>query len=357
MGYIRKWWIRRIWWHKTFIIVIALGVAIGLFIDTENKGIERERNPSLDSAAHQSIPDSATSSTVIFTTAPPSETTSAPSANEEVPITESNVEIQADPEIAFLVSIIDGDTLTVQFGSGGNTEKVRLLGINAPENNECFGNEASRALEELLTDIDLLLTGDIKDRDQFDRMLRYIWLENGTFVNEVLVAGGFAIAHGTSPNTLHSNRLNKAEQSAQQSGIGLWAQDACGPHTGADIRIIDLQYDAPGPDNDNLLEEWVLVSNRSDDAQDLTGWILRDQSSVHRYRFPEGYILEPDTDLRIITGCGEDTQNQLFWCSDTAIWNNDGDTAFFLDKRGNIADYWKYPARIPDTSSQGSDPS
>jgi len=43
--------------------------------------------------------------------------------------------------------------------------------------------------------------------------------------------------------------------------------------------------------------------------------------------------------VRIHTGCGSASATDLFWCvSGSAVWNNDGDTAFLTDTRGNVAD-------------------
>ena len=54
-------------------------------------------------------------------------------------------------------------------------------------------------LTEMVLDERVRLTSDVSDRDQFDRLLRYIWLEDGTFVNEVMVAGRLRFGSGLSP--------------------------------------------------------------------------------------------------------------------------------------------------------------
>lgn len=86
-------------------------------------------------------------------------------------------------EEAKLLKVVDGDTIRVELN--GQTEKVRLLQINAPESvhadakkNNRFGREASAHLKELLQDTDTVwMTRDASDRDQYGRMLRMIWVQ------------------------------------------------------------------------------------------------------------------------------------------------------------------------------------
>ena len=58
---------------------------------------------------------------------------------------------------------------------------------------------------------------------------------------------------------------------------------------------------------------------------------------------PRGFTLRPDATARVFTGCGLDSADQLYWCNtDSAIWNNRGDTAFLLDPAGNIVHSYAY---------------
>jgi micrococcal nuclease len=219
---------------------------------------------------------------------------------------------------------------------------VRLIGINSPEGGECFAAEATQALDSALAAQTFQMTSDVSERDQFDRLLRYLWLSDGTFVNEDLVRGGFALAREYPPDILHADRLATAQAEAQEAGRGMWAPEACGPASAASIEIVHVEYDAPGNDNENLNGEWVVIANAGDSAQLLTGWVLKDESASHRYHFPRGFSLNLGVEVRVHTGCGTDTPTALYWCSGGAIWNNDGDTAFLLDDHGNIADHYAY---------------
>ncbi len=244
-------------------------------------------------------------------------------------------------ERAVVARIVDGDTVEVDLLSGG-METVRLIGINTPESGECFSQEATVALSTLLSDEVFTMTVDTSDKDQYDRLLRYLWLDRGVFVNEIMVRGGFAQARDFPPDSQYVQEIAGAQALAQADGLGLWAPDACGPESGADLRIIEVFPNAPGPDNENLNGEWVDIVNAGLSGESLEGWVLKDESSSHRYSFPDGYTLESQAVVRIRTGCGTDTAETLYWCNGSPVWNNDGDTAFLLDPNGNIVSRYEY---------------
>ncbi|MEX2655576.1 MAG: lamin tail domain-containing protein [Acidimicrobiia bacterium] len=239
-------------------------------------------------------------------------------------------------EQAIVVSVLDGDTLDVRLPNG-TEERVRLIGTNAPEGGECFAAEATDALSALVLGQAVWLETDTSDRDQYGRLLRHVWTTDGMFVNAWTVAEGYAIARDYPPDTARSNELHSAQQQASESGLGLWANNACGPADTSYIIIAAIEYDAPGDDNQNLNGEWVDIQNLDDVVVDLTGWVLKDESATHRFRFPPGTTLEPGATITVFTGCGSDTTVSLYWCNTgSAVWNNSGDTAFLLDPAGNV---------------------
>ena len=73
---------------------------------------------------------------------------------------------------------------------------------------------------------------------------------------------------------------------------------------------------------------------------DLTGWGVQGRvglAPLSRSRTASAWL--PAAAVRIHTGCGPDTATDLHWCvSGSAVWNNDGDTVFLTDPRGNIVD-------------------
>jgi hypothetical protein len=128
----------------------------------------------------------------------------------------------------------------------------------------------------------------------------------------------------------------------------LWEPDACGPDAGTEITVVSLQADSPGDDNTTLNQEVVRIRNGGPLGVDMTGWVLRDESSSHRFDFPAGFVLAAGGTIQVHTGCGTDSSTSLYWCNSGAVWNNDGDTAFILDHNGNVVHSLPY---VPPTTT------
>ena len=88
-----------------------------------------------------------------------------------------------------VIRVIDGDTIVIS-----GDERVRLIGIDTPENGQCGFDEAKQALEKLLASGSATFySGTTSDKDKYDRLLRYIEVE-GIDVGLNLISNGFAIA-------------------------------------------------------------------------------------------------------------------------------------------------------------------
>ena len=126
---------------------------------------------------------------------------------------------------ADVVSVTDGDTIRVEIDS--EVKRLRYIGIDTPEvgeNAEPFGEEATAANAALVAGGRVCLEVDASDRDRFDRLLRYVWLEDGTLVNEALVRDGLAEAVRFPPDTKrHDAQLAPAEKAARAEGLGIWS--------------------------------------------------------------------------------------------------------------------------------------
>lgn len=127
--------------------------------------------------------------------------------------------------------VVDGDTVVVRLG--GRDETIRLLGVDTPETvhptrpEECFGREAAGFTAGLLPPgTPLRLERDVEERDHYGRLLAYVHREDGRFVNQELVAGGYAATLVIAPNHAHADALRSAEHEARSAGHGLWAR--CG---------------------------------------------------------------------------------------------------------------------------------
>lgn len=151
-----------------------------------------------------------------------------------VPVEDGSIELPVAPrrplpacEWAEVVSVTDGDTVRIDLD--GTEERLRYIGIDAPELNpqsgdpEPFAGEATEANETLVGGKRICLERDVSDRDRFDRLLRYAWLENGTMVNEALVLAGLAEAVEFRPDTKHHDAiLFPAQDEAMAAGRGIW---------------------------------------------------------------------------------------------------------------------------------------
>jgi micrococcal nuclease len=119
-----------------------------------------------------------------------------------------------------VVSIHDGDTLTVLID--GRTEKVRLIGVDAPELAQLpWGEQARDALKALVEGKTVRLETDITARDQYKWLLAYIYVGE-TFVNLEIVRQGQAVIYTVPPNVAHVDEYRKAQAEAREAGRGVW---------------------------------------------------------------------------------------------------------------------------------------
>ena len=145
------------------------------------------------------------------------------------------------PGTATVVSIVDGDTVVIDLD--GSHERVRLLGIDTPETVhptrpvECYGEESTQRITELIPPgTEVRLERDVEGRDHFGRLLRYLFrADDDLFVNQTMIAEGFAATLHIDPNGAHRVALAQAEQDARALGAGLWS--ACG---GPDVPLDPL---------------------------------------------------------------------------------------------------------------------
>jgi len=148
-----------------------------------------------------------------------------PDADPGIPAVDGGIAVPADAQEMTVIDITDGDTLRLR-DAGGVVENVRLVGIDTPEVYpvyECFGDEAEAELLRLApVGSTLLVDPDIDPFDDYDRLLLYLWNDDGTFINLALVEGGFAEAIRVAPNDLYFDELLAAEDAAARGALGMW---------------------------------------------------------------------------------------------------------------------------------------
>jgi micrococcal nuclease len=107
-------------------------------------------------------------------------------------------------------------------------ERVRLLLIDAPELAQPpWGDSAKAALEALLPEgRQLRLEYDAERRDDFGRLLAYLWLDDGRMVNEAMATAGYVVLLHYPPNDRYLARIRAAVDGARDARRGLWATTA-----------------------------------------------------------------------------------------------------------------------------------
>jgi micrococcal nuclease len=119
-----------------------------------------------------------------------------------------------------VTKVIDGDTADVIIN--GKTERLRFSGINTPETDECFYQEATDELARLILDKKVYLQQDKTNRGNYGRLLRYVYLED-LLINQHLVENGFAKAfHKYKEDTSKYELFARAEFEAIRLNKGLW---------------------------------------------------------------------------------------------------------------------------------------
>lgn len=131
---------------------------------------------------------------------------------------------QIEANLYQVTRVIDGDTIQIE---GGKT--VRYIGIDTPETKDprkpvqCFGNEAYQRNKQLVEGKKVKLEKDISETDKYGRLLRYIYLQDGAFVNNILVLEGYAHSSSYPPDIKYQEIFKKSQQEASANNRGLWA--------------------------------------------------------------------------------------------------------------------------------------
>jgi micrococcal nuclease len=105
--------------------------------------------------------------------------------------------------------------------------RVRLIGIDTPEvygQQECFGRQASSFVKGLLHPGDeVTYKVGVEPRDRYGRLLAYVWLKDGRFLNLLLAERGYALPLTIPPNVDFADRFVAAARRARGHGLGLWS--------------------------------------------------------------------------------------------------------------------------------------
>lgn len=150
----------------------------------------------------------------------------SPFANRAIEIKDANPERgsgeSAAGDFAAVTRIIDGDTIEVDIN--GQSSRVRYIGMDTPERGDPFFDVATEANRQLVEGQTVILVKDVSETDRYGRLLRYVYLPDGTFVNAELVKQGYALVATFPPDVAHQELFVQLQQEARTAGLGLWGE-------------------------------------------------------------------------------------------------------------------------------------
>ena len=151
---------------------------------------------------------------------------------------------KTETETRTVVKVVDGDTLRIRLPDG-TTDLVRLIGIDAPEVHasekqerqahragsdgqhiQVLGERSAKFLRSRIEkESKIRLEYDIVPRDKYGRIQGYVFLQDGTFINEEIVRLGYAHLQTFPPNVKYLERLKGAYIDARTVQRGLWSYE------------------------------------------------------------------------------------------------------------------------------------
>ena len=118
--------------------------------------------------------------------------------------------------------VIDGDTLLLT-----NSERVRLIGVDTPETKhpqkpvQHFGKEAYLFTQRMVEGKEVRIEYDWQKRDKYGRLLAYVYLMDGAFLNAEIIKQGYGFAYTRFPFK-YLEEFRRYEREARENGKGLW---------------------------------------------------------------------------------------------------------------------------------------
>ena len=121
---------------------------------------------------------------------------------------------------ATVVSVTDGNTIKVRIGS--ELQTVRIIGYDAPETTQPFGDKATLYLKALLEGREVILESDVQATDKYGRRLYHVWLPQ-VLVGELMLLSGLGQLMTIPPNVRHSDYYQRVQTQARSVGLGIWS--------------------------------------------------------------------------------------------------------------------------------------
>jgi micrococcal nuclease len=257
---------------------------------------------------------------------------------------------------ARVIEVVDGETLHVEIG--GETYSVRYIGIDCPETVHpaepvgWMGPEASEANRNLVGGKTVYLEKDVSETDKYGRLLRYVYLDDGTFVNAELVRLGYAQVSTYPPDVKYQDLFLEMQQEARDASRGLWGPTptllpvpptatpvptspppppTLPPAVPGEVKITYVYYDGVVPRVES--DEYAVIKNTGGSAVNIGGWRLNAGDEGQDFWFPS-FELGPGQECRVYTNESHPESGGFSFGSGKAIWNNKGDCGHLYNAEG-----------------------
>jgi len=158
----------------------------------------------------------------------------------------TNLSKSFDNTLHIVERVIDGDTVEIEDGI-----RVRLIGINSPDEGECYFSEAKEFTKNLLEKKSVRLDKDISGEDEYGRLLRYVIIPSemagvdNTIANNEIIRNGYALRVQSPPDNRYRDLFATAEEEAKREKRGMW--DACQSVNMEQTTTSEREIDTPPP--------------------------------------------------------------------------------------------------------------
>jgi endonuclease YncB( thermonuclease family) len=252
-------------------------------------------------------------------------------------------------ESGTVIKVLDGDTFDIKEGSG-HVQRVRVIGIQAPEVQWCGGSAATAALKRILPKGTLVRLASRKAAS--GNAPKGVWRVKRTVFKQVngkwsdiapqLVSAGLVFPFPFIGETTHNAQYLALAENAARARIGLYDPNRCGASDQPRERLkLEVVTGAPGRDY-GPNSEFVLVFNGSDHDVSLAGWMVQDTSPLNAYFFPAGAVVRANDYVVVFSGNGTRgvapggrRDSRVFYSRIGHMWNdNVTEIAFLFDNAG-----------------------
>lgn len=254
--------------------------------------------------------------------------------------------------------VVDGDTIAIDVdGDGRSAVHVRNAGIQAMERGQCGADLATATMQQLAGSGRVVLQATSLSSASTDsggrvRPLRYVSTPAGTDVQLELLRRGLVLAYPFGGEIARQDQYHAAAQVAAHQGVGLYSKQLCAPGPAADARLrMWVNWDADGPDKENINGEYVRVLNEGPTAVDLSGWWVR-SPTPKTFTFPAGTSVPAGGTVTVHSGSGSNSGSHFYWGGTSTRFYNPSPSgvhafsAYLFDPDGDLRAWSMYPCTV-----------